>query len=137
MIIRHANTERVAPGKASRFTGQASGDSVLPATDGVIINTVTFEPGARTHWHSHERGQILHVQAGYGLICTSGEAPERIRMGDWIWIPPGERHWHGAAPDSFLTHTAISLGSTDWSDEVTPAEYEAQPTPMKDTADDI
>lgn len=136
MIIRHANSERVPPGKASRFTGDASGDSILPATDGVIINTVTFAPGAHTHWHTHEHGQILHVQAGYGLICTSGQSPEHIRTGDWIWIPPGERHWHGAGPDSFMTHTAISLGSTDWSDEVTAAEYEAVPTPMKDTADD-
>lgn len=136
MIIRHANEERVAPGKASQFTGQASGDSVLPATDGVIINTVTFEPGARTHWHTHEHGQILFVQAGYGLICTDGLPPERLRTGDWVWIPPGERHWHGAGPDSFLTHTAISLGSTSWSDEVTPADYAAEPTPTKDATDD-
>lgn len=136
MIIRHANERRVPPGKASQFTGNATGDSILPATDGVIINTVTFEPGARTHWHRHEHGQILHVQAGYGLICTSGLPPERIRTGDWIWIPPGELHWHGAAPDSFLTHTAISLGTTEWSAEVTAADYEAAPTPMKDTADD-
>lgn len=132
MIIRHANEGRVPPGKASRFTGGASGDSVLPATDGVIINTVTFEPGARTHWHQHEHGQILRVDAGYGLICTAGEAPERIRPGDWIWIPPGETHWHGAGPDSFLVHTAISLGATVWADEVTAAEYEAEPRETKD-----
>ena len=136
MIIRHANESRVAPGKASNFTGQASGDGILPATDGVIINTVTFEPGARTHWHAHERGQILFVQAGYGLICTAGEPPERIRTGDWIWIPAGERHWHGAAPDSFLTHTAISLGSTVWSDEVTAAEYATAPSPHEGHSDD-
>lgn len=125
MIIRHANEHRVPPGKTSNFTGQASGDSILPATDGVIINTVTFEPGARTHWHEHERGQILFVQAGYGLICTSGLAPEPIRTGDWIWIPPGERHWHGAAPDSFLTHTAISFGATVWDVPVADEEYAA------------
>jgi quercetin dioxygenase-like cupin family protein len=127
VIIRHANSEHRPPGKASQFTGQAVGDAVLPATDGVIINTVSFAPGARTHWHSHERGQILVVTAGYGLICTHGEAPRPIRTGDWIWIPPGERHWHGAAPGTFLTHTAISLGSTDWSDEVTEDEYTASP----------
>lgn len=127
MIIRHANENRVPPGKASQFTGTATGDAILPATDGVIINTVTFEPGARTHWHRHEHGQILRVDAGYGLICTSGLAPERIRTGDWIWIPPGELHWHGAGPESFLTHTAISLGATQWAAEVTTAEYEAAP----------
>lgn len=127
MIIRHANQAHQPPAKPSQFTGQAVGDSILPATDGVIINTVTFAPGARTHWHSHERGQILVVLAGYGLICTAGEAPEEIRAGDWIWIPPGERHWHGASPGTFLSHTAISLGSTDWSDEVTEAEYTVTP----------
>lgn len=132
MIIRHANEIRVAPGKASRFTGEALGDSILPATDGVIINTVTFAPGARTQWHRHEHGQILRVDAGYGLICTAGESPRRMRPGDWIWIPPGERHWHGAAPDSFLTHTAISLGATHWDTEVTAAEYDATPADQED-----
>jgi quercetin dioxygenase-like cupin family protein len=137
MIIRHANERRVPPGKPSRFTGDATGDSVLPATDGVIINTVTFEPGARTHWHHHEHGQILHVDGGYGLICTHGHPPERIRPGDWIWIPPGERHWHGAQPDSFLTHTAISLGATVWSDEVSAADYGAAPRETKGMTDDL
>lgn len=128
MIIRHANTERVAPGKASQFTGHAVGDSILPATDGVIINTVAFDPGARTHWHKHDGGQILHVISGYGLICTHGEAPQPIRAGDWIWIPAGERHWHGAAPDTPMTHTAISLGATRWATEVTEVEYTQTPT---------
>ena len=59
------------------------------------------------------------------LICTAGQPPEQLRAGDWVWIPPGERHWHGASPGAFLTHTAISLGSTDWSDEVTADEYTA------------
>jgi quercetin dioxygenase-like cupin family protein len=127
VIIRHANTEHTPPAKASRFTGQAVGDSVLPATDGVIINTITFSPGSRTHWHSHERGQILVVTAGYGLICTAGEAPRRLRTGDWVWIPPGERHWHGATPGTFLTHTAISLGATEWADEVAEDDYSAPP----------
>jgi quercetin dioxygenase-like cupin family protein len=129
MIIRHANTEHQAPGKSSQFTGQAVGDAILPATDGVVINTVTFAPGARTHWHSHERGQILVVLTGYGLICTDGEPPAPLRPGDWVWIPPGERHWHGAGPGTFLSHTAISLGATQWSDEVTDAEYATQPHP--------
>ena len=79
MIIRHANTEHRAPAKPSQFTGRAVGDSILPATDGVIINTMTFEPGARTHWHSHEHGQILSVVTGYGLICTAGQAERRDR----------------------------------------------------------
>ncbi|MGP3534345.1 cupin domain-containing protein [Microbacterium sp. RD1] len=129
MKIAHPHPVRNAPGKASQFTGSALGDSILPAADGVIINQVTFEPGARTHWHTHEHGQILFVVAGYGLICPDGEAPSRLAPGDWVWIPAGERHWHGAAPDSFLTHTAISLGTTSWSDEVTAEEYSSQPHP--------
>ncbi|MGN6501798.1 MAG: cupin domain-containing protein [Pseudolysinimonas sp.] len=127
MIITHASTEPRPPAKASRFTGRAVGDAVMPSTDGVIINTVTFEPGARTHWHTHEHGQILYVLAGYGLICTHGEAPQQLRAGDWVWIPPGERHWHGATPETFLSHTAISLGATQWSDEVTAEEYASAP----------
>lgn len=124
MIISHANDAPKVPGKASQFTGVALGDSVMPATDGVIINTVSFEPGARTHWHEHESGQLLIVVSGYGLICTAGETPQRLRTGSWVWIPPGEKHWHGAAPDAFFTHTAISLGATRWSDPVSTEEYD-------------
>jgi quercetin dioxygenase-like cupin family protein len=136
MIIRHANSERHPPAKASQFTGHAVGDSILPSTDGIVINNVTFEPGARTHWHSHEHGQILHVVSGYGLICTAGEPPEPLRTGDWVWIPPGERHWHGAGPASFMSHTAISLGSTQWSDEVTAEEYASAPRQVEGHRDD-
>lgn len=134
MIIRHANTTPQPPGKRSQFTGQVVGDLVLPSTDGVVINTVTFAPGARTHWHDHEHGQILAVLSGYGLICTAGESPRRIRAGDWVWIPPGERHWHGAASDTFLTHTAISLGATRWADEVSDAEY-TQPSQREEESE--
>lgn len=111
----------------SRFTGQAYPYVTLPSTDGVVINTVTFTPGARTHWHRHERGQILQVLAGRGLIQSEGGPIAVIRAGDTVWIPPGERHWHGAAPDSYLTHTAISLGTTDWSDPVSDEDYGRAP----------
>ena len=123
MIISRPNVQREVPGKASQFTGLASGDVVLPTTDGVTINTVTFAPGARTHWHTHSEGQILFVKSGYGLICTAGEEPQPIREGDTVWIPAGERHWHGASPDSFMAHTAVSFGPTQWSDEVSHSEY--------------
>lgn len=127
MIIRHQNTSPQPPAKPSQFTGHAVGDAIMPSTDGVIINNVTFEPGARTHWHTHEHGQILHVISGYGLICADGEQPQTLRKGDWVWVPPGERHWHGASPTTFLSHTAISLGATQWSDEVTAEEYSEAP----------
>jgi quercetin dioxygenase-like cupin family protein len=126
MIISRANHAHTPPAKASQFTGLAVGDAVLPTTDGVTINTVTFSPGARTHWHVHEHGQLLFVVTGYGLICTFGESPEVLRAGDTVWIPPGEKHWHGANPSSFLTHTAVSFGSTAWSDEVNDDDYFAQ-----------
>ncbi|MEH0108850.1 cupin domain-containing protein [Tersicoccus sp. MR15.9] len=116
--VRPAEQAGTAGKPGSRFTGDAFAYLTLPATDGVTINTVTFAPAARTYWHSHERGQILQVIAGRGLIQTRGEEPLVLRQGDTVWIPAGETHWHGAAPDSSLTHTAISLGVTDWLDPV-------------------
>jgi quercetin dioxygenase-like cupin family protein len=119
MRIVHGRAEQAgSEQRAATITGEAWFDPVLPATDGTTITTVFFAPGARTYWHSHENGQILQVVAGRGLIRTDGEEPRAIGAGDTVWVPPGERHWHGAAPDSFLTHTAISLGTTRWAEEV-------------------
>ena len=117
------------PGKkaSSQFTGEVLPYITMPSTDGVSINNVTFTPGARTYWHRHERGQILQVVSGRGLIQLEGEASHFIRAGDVVWIPPGDRHWHGAAPDSPMTHTAISLGVTSWEDEVEEATYTGIP----------
>ena len=109
----------------SLFTGHAFPYLTLPATDGVTINTVTFNPGARTFWHSHERGQILQVVAGKGLVQSEGGDCLELRAGDTVWTPPGERHWHGAAPDSYLTHVAISLGATQWAEELDELAYRA------------
>jgi len=102
-------------------------DPVVPASDDIVVNTVFFQPGARTFWHQHERGQLLHVLAGGGLICTAGEPPRRIRPGDVVWVPPGERHWHGASGETFLTHLAVSLGTTMWAEEVAQADYQQSP----------
>jgi quercetin dioxygenase-like cupin family protein len=109
------------------FTGTVLPYVIMPSTDGVSLNNVTFTPGARTFWHHHERGQILQVISGRGLIQSAGEPSQTIRAGDVIWIPPGDRHWHGAAPDSPMTHTAISMGVTTWEDEVSQADYIAPP----------
>ncbi|ASR36906.1 cupin [Prauserella marina] len=114
-------------GKAgSQFTGVAFPYVTMAATDGVVINTVDFTPGARTHWHSHEDGQILQVLAGRGLVQSEGGPVVILRAGDTVWVPPGERHWHGAAPDSFMVHTAISLGETTWDAPVAEEEYRAK-----------
>ena len=138
MRIVHGRAEP-APSERRRetITGEAWFDPVLPATDGTTITTVFFSPAARTYWHRHEHGQILQVLAGRGLICADGGRPRVISAGDTVWVPAGERHWHGAAPDSFLTHTAISLGVTRWAEAVAEAEYATPPGDGEDdTADD-
>jgi len=104
--------------RSATVTGEVWFHPVLPSTDGTTITSVFFSPGARTYWHSHEHGQILQVLAGRGVVCTEDEEPRTISAGDTVWVPPGERHWHGAAPDSSMVHTAISLGTTHWADEV-------------------
>lgn len=117
----------------SQFTGTAFPYLTMAATDGVTINTVNFTPGARTFWHQHEKGQILQVLAGRGLIHVEGEeAPRVLHAGDTIWCPPGEKHWHGAAPDSFMTHTAISLGTTQWAEPVAEPDYTKIPSLRKE-----
>jgi len=111
--------------KTETFVGEVWADSVLPTTDGTTINVVTFTPGARTNWHSHRQGQILQVLAGQGWVCSAGGSPQRLLPGDTVWVPPGERHWHGATDTTLMTHTAISLGPTDWEHEVSDDEYTA------------
>ncbi len=109
--------------RGETFTGTVWADPVMPATDGVAINHVFFSPGARTFWHAHERGQVLHVTAGKGWICKAGEAAQPIRAGDVVWIAPNERHWHGAAEGSYMIHLATSIGKTTWAEAVAEAEY--------------
>lgn len=115
----------VASQVTETFTGTVHREPVLPATDGVIVNTVTFDPGARTDWHTHERGQLLWVTSGSGFVRLRGEEPAPIAAGDTVWIAPGEDHWHGAAPDCPMVHVAVSLGTTEWGDPVVPEEYVA------------
>jgi quercetin dioxygenase-like cupin family protein len=110
--------------RSETFTGTVWADPVLEQTDGVMIGSVFFAPGGRTHWHRHERGQILVVTSGQGRVASRDGAGGAIRAGDTVFIPPGEEHWHGADRGSYLVHLAISLGSTDWLAPVTDAEYE-------------
>lgn len=125
IIITPTQQAGTAGKRGSQFTGTAYPYLTMPTTDGVTINTVNFVPGSRTFWHKHENGQILQVLAGRGLIQSEGEPVRILRAGDTVWVPPGETHWHGAAPDSFLTHTAISLGATQWADAVSDNDYSA------------
>jgi len=124
MKISHARVEgKPSELRGQTFTGDVWADPVLPETEGVTINNVFFTPGARTHWHTHDRGQVLHVLAGEGRACLRGGSPEVIRAGDVVFFEPGEEHWHGAASGSYMLHLAISLGGHDWLDPVTDEEY--------------
>jgi 4-carboxymuconolactone decarboxylase len=120
---------------AEYFTGFARIDPLFQANDPSRASGayVTFEPGARTAWHTHPLGQILIVTAGEGRVQRWGEPIREIRPGDVIWIPPGQKHWHGAAPNTAMTHIAISEhldGKTvDWLEKVSDAQYDALPPP--------
>jgi quercetin dioxygenase-like cupin family protein len=124
-IVRSRPQAGASSRRQDTFVGEVWLQPVLPRTDGIMINTVFFAPGARTNWHSHEHGQVLQVTAGTGWVCTKGETPEPLAAGDLVWVPPGEVHWHGAAADSFLVHTATSLGVTSWGDPVSDDDYDA------------
>ncbi|MFC6865342.1 cupin domain-containing protein [Halomicroarcula sp. GCM10025817] len=90
--------------------------------------SVTFEPGARTAWHTHPLGQRLIVTSGCGLVQREGGEIERIRAGDVVWFPPGEKHWHGATPETAMAHIAIQEErdgtAVNWLDHVTDEEYD-------------
>jgi quercetin dioxygenase-like cupin family protein len=116
-------------GPAQMFTGDVWFDVIArgEAPSRVRVNTVRFAPRARTAWHSHSMGQTLHVTDGVGLIQSRGGEVLEIRPGDVIHTPPGEEHWHGAAPDTFMVHTAIwEDDDATWGDHVTDEEYEAR-----------
>ncbi len=122
------NRGREAGGKSElrsgTFTGEVWADPVLEGTGDVLINNVFFAPGARTHWHTHGAGQILHVTSGQGRVANRAGESATIGAGDTVFIEPGEEHWHGADAESYLVHLAISLGASDWLEPVTDEQYE-------------
>lgn len=109
--------------RTETFTGTVWADPVLNESPRVMVNTVCFNPGARTYWHSHAEGQILVVTHGRGLIQNRDEKSV-IEPGDVVYVPPGEEHWHGAAGETLLIHLAISLGPTTWLEEVSDDLYQ-------------
>ena len=123
-IIRGREAGLKSERRSDTFTGGVWGDPVLASTDETMINSVFFEPKSRTYWHRHERGQLLQVTSGQGWVSTRQGSGTAIRAGDIVWIPPGEEHWHGADTDSYLVHLAISLGATEWLQEVADEEYD-------------
>jgi quercetin dioxygenase-like cupin family protein len=111
--------------RTDTFTGTVFADPILPQEDGIVVNTVIFAPGARTYWHRHEVAQVLHVTAGEGRLQSADGTGSVLRPGDVAHIPAGEVHWHGAAPGSLLVHVAVSVGKTEWLDEVRAEDYTA------------
>lgn len=117
-------------GSAKYFTGKVRVEELLPVNNeaGLSSGIVTFQPKARTAWHSHPKGQTLVVTAGYGRVQKWGEKVQEIQEGDVVWIPAGVKHWHGAGPTTTMTHIAIVQNlpngkSTDWMEPVTDAQY--------------
>ncbi|HEY4836669.1 MAG TPA: cupin domain-containing protein [Bradyrhizobium sp.] len=114
------------------FTGTVWQDPVIAAEAParVVANRVSFEPGARTNWHTHPLGQTLYVVSGVGRVQTKGEPVREIKPGDVVWIPPGEKHWHGGSPTTGMTHVAIqeSLDGSHatWMELVTDEEFSAK-----------
>jgi quercetin dioxygenase-like cupin family protein len=113
-------------GSAEWFTGSVWIDPVArgPEPSTVNIGSVHFTPGARTAWHSHEGGQTLYVLEGRGRVQSRGDRIVEIGPGDVVSTPDGEEHWHGAAPDHFMTHLTITEGTAHWGDHVTDEEYQ-------------
>ena len=131
MEIIRAGSNPSATGSAEWFTGAVRIDSLFNrfAPDGVQGAHVTFEPRARTAWHTHPLGQTLIVTSGLGRVQRDGGPVEEIRPGDVVWFAPGEKHWHGASPDTAMTHIAIHEvldgKVVDWMEHVTDADYGA------------
>lgn len=122
-IIRNSH----APGKSSElkgatFTGDVWAEPIFGDAN-INMGHVTFTPCARTHWHTHEGGQVLRVLAGSGWVCDKGGEPQRLGVGDMVWAPPGTTHWHGGDDCTYMTHLAISYGKTTWLEAVDDAEY--------------
>ena len=131
MDIKRNGSQPSGKGPAEYFTGTVRIDPLFnpPAPARVLSASVTFEPGARTAWHTHPLGQTLIVTAGCGRVQRWGGTVEEIRPGDVIWIPPGEKHWHGAAAATAMTHIAIQEQvdgkAADWMEQVSDEQYHA------------
>jgi quercetin dioxygenase-like cupin family protein len=129
MDITRVGSQPSAKGPAEWFTGTVRIEPLFQASAPAraMAASVTFEPGARTAWHTHPLGQALIVTAGVGRVQREGGLVEEIRPGDVIWFPPGEQHWHGASSTTFMTHIAIQEQldgkAVDWMETVMDEQY--------------
>lgn len=144
-ITRSGSRSLQPPAAAPNFTGSVRIEPLFEATDPSRTSggRVTFEPGARTWWHTHTVGQTLIVTAGSGRVQRWGDPVEEIREGDVVWIPPNQKHWHGSSPNSSMSHIAITEHlngkRTEWMEQVSDSEYGGSsrvtaPTPAQPTA---
>ncbi|BBO31930.1 cupin domain-containing protein [Lacipirellula parvula] len=131
MQITRAGSQPSGKGPAEYFTGSVRIDRLIeaPAPARVFAANVTFEPGARTAWHTHPLGQTLIITAGCGWAQREGGPVEEIRPGDVVWFPPGEKHWHGATATTGMSHLAIAETldgkAADWLEQVSDEQYRA------------
>lgn len=130
MVIARAGTQASGKGPSQHFSSSVRVDPLFGAhapstTSGACV---TFEPGARSAWHTHPQGQVLIVTAGVGRVQQWGGKVQEIRSGDVIWTPPGVKHWHGAAPTTALTHVAIQEAArgknVEWLEKVSDEQYD-------------
>ncbi len=130
MDIKRYRSQTSGKGESGHFTGSVSifPLSEAPAPARVTAAVVRFEPGARTNWHTHPLGQTLVVMSGEGRVQRWGDRIEEIHPGDVIWTPPGEKHWHGAAPGSGVTHMSVQEQldgkAADWMEQVSDEQYD-------------
>ena len=131
MQITRNGSQPSGKGPSEYFTGVVRVDPLFKAPDPARVSgaSVTFEPGARTAWHTHPLGQTLIVTAGCGRVQHEGGPIEVVHAGDVIWFPPGEKHWHGASPTTAMTHIAIQEQldgkAVDWLEKVSDEQYGA------------
>ena len=130
MEIKRNGSQSSVKGPAEWFVGKVRIDPLLPQANDparVTCASVTFEPGARTAWHTHPLGQTLVVTAGCGLVQREGGPIEKVSPGDVVWFPPGEKHWHGASPTTSMTHIAIQeqldSKAVNWLEQVSDEQY--------------
>lgn len=127
MDITRSGSQPSAKGPADYFTGTVRIDAPFKGSGALSGATVTFEPGARTAWHTHPLGQTIIVTAGLGRAQREGGSVEEIRPGDIVFFAPGEKHWHGAGPNTAMTHLAIAEAKDGevvvWMEKVSDADY--------------
>ena len=136
MEIKRVGSQASTAGPAEYFTGTVQIDPLFLAPDPARVTgaAVTFEPGARTAWHTHPLGQTLIVTAGCGRAQRMGGPIEEIRPGDIVWFSPGEKHWHGASPTTAMTHIAVQEKldgkNVEWMEKVSDEQYQAGSRPV-------